>query len=139
MKTEKLHISFDGFFDFKLLGISCSEKDYRLCWALNQTLGIDMVRLSNEGMPSREHLLEFPFFEYNDEENGRIFRLLSNRFETKILMKELKNIDYLFLIQGEDINLQEITELIGGIEFVFLATEIEIDKLKEKDLLYLDE
>jgi|SRR5687767_15513790 len=139
MKTEKLHISFDGFFDFKLLGISCSEKDYRLCWALNQTLGIDMVRLSNEGMPSREHLLEFPFFEYNDEENGRVFRLLSNRFETKILMKELKNIDYLFLIQGEDINLQEITELIGGIKFVFLATEIEIDKLKEKDLLYLDE
>jgi len=139
MKTEKLHISFDGFFDFKLLGISCSEKDYRLCWALNQILGIDMVRLSNEGMPSREHLLEFPFFEYNDEENGRIYRLLTNRFETKILMKELKNIDYLFLIQGEDINLQEITELIGGIEFVFLATEIEIDKLKEKDLLYLDE
>lgn len=139
MKTEKLHISFDGFFDFNLLGISCSEKDYRLCWALNQILGIDMVRLSNEGMPSREHLLEFPFFEYNDEENGRVYRLLSNRFETKILMKELKNIDYLFLIQGEDINLQEITELIGGIEFVFLATEIEIDKLKEKDLLYLDE
>jgi hypothetical protein len=139
MKTEKLHISFDDFFDFKLLGISCAEKDYRLCWALNQSLGIDMVRLSNEGMPSREHLLEFPFFEYNDEEKGQVYRLLSNRFETKILMKELKNIDYLFLMQGEDINLQEITELIGGIEFVFLATEIEIDKLKEKDLLYLDE
>ena len=139
MKTEKLHISFDDFFDFKLLGISCAEKDYRLCWALNQHLGIDMVRLSNEGMPSREHLVDFPFFEFNDEEQGRIYRLLSNRFETRILMKELKNIDYLFLIQGEDINLQEITELIGGIEFVFLATEIEIDKLKEKDLLYLDE
>jgi hypothetical protein len=139
MKTEKLHISFEGFFDFKLLGISCAEKDYRLCWALNQTLSIDMVRLSNQGMPYREHLDGFPFFEYNDEENGRIYRLLSNRFEAKILMKELKNIDYLFLIQGEDVNLQQITELIGGIEFVFLATEIEIDKLKEKDLLYLDE
>ncbi len=139
MKTEKLHISFDSFFDFQLIGISCPEKDYRLCWAINQALNIDMVRLSNEGVPYREHVIDFPFFEYNDEENGRIYRLLSNRFETKVLMKELKNIDYLFLLQGEDINLQDITDRIGGIEFVFLASEIEIDKLKEKDLLFLDE
>jgi len=139
MKTEKLHISFDGFFDFQLIGISCTEKDYRLCWAINQVLGIDMVRLSNEGLPSREHLLDFPFFEFFDEETGITYRLLSNRFESKILMKELKNIDYLFLLQGEDVNLQNITDLVGSIEFVFLASEIEIDKLKEKDLLFLDE
>lgn len=139
MKTEKLHISFDNFFDFQLIGISCSEKDYRLCWAINQALGIDMVRISNEGMPSREHLIDFPFFEFMDEETGRTYRLLSNRFESKVLMKELKNIDYLFLLQGEDVNLQHIIDLVGGIEFVFLASEIEIDKLKEKDLLFLDE
>lgn len=139
MKTEKLHISFDNFFDFQLIGISCSEKDYRLCWAINQALGIDMVRISNEGMPSREHLIDFPFFEFMEEETGRTYRLLSNRFESKVLMKELKNIDYLFLLQGEDVNLQYIIDLVGGIEFVFLASEIEIDKLKEKDLLFLDE
>jgi hypothetical protein len=54
-------------------------------------------------------------------------------------MKELKTIDYLFLIQGEDVNLQDIMLKLGKIEFVFLATEIEIENLKDKDLLYLDE
>ncbi len=139
MKTEKLHISFDDFFDFKLIGISCSEKDYRLCWAINQTMGLDLVRMSNEGIASRSHLLDFPFFEYVDDEKGSVYRLLANRFENKTLMKELKTIDYLFLMQGEDANLHEITTKLGSIEFVFLATEIDISKLKEKDLLYLDE
>ena len=140
MKTEKLHISLDDdIFDFKLIGISCAEKDYRLCWAINQALNTDLVRVSNEGVASRSHLQDFPFFEYTDEENGGVYRLLVNRFENRILMKELKTIDYLFLIQGEDSNLQEISEKLGSIEFVFMVLEIEIDKLKEKDLLYLDE
>jgi hypothetical protein len=139
LKTEKLHISFDDIFDFKLIGISCAEKDYRLCWAINQALNIDLVRMSNDGIASRTHLVDFPFFEFSDEETGRIFRLLANRFENKILMKELKTIDYLFLIQGEDANLHNITTRLGNIEFVFLSQEISIDHLKEKDLLYLDE
>lgn len=139
MKTEKLHISFDNIFDFKLIGISCAEKDYRLCWAINQAIHIDLVRMSNEGIASRTHLVDFPFFEYVDEENGCVYRLLANRFENKTLMKELKTIDYLFLIQGEDANLQDIIVKLGAVEFIFMATEIEIEHLKDIDLLYLDE
>lgn len=139
MKTEKLHILLDNFSDFKLVGISCNEKDYRLCWAINQSLDIDLIRLSNEGIDSRAHLAGFPFFEYVDEENSHVYRLLTNRFESKILMKELKTIDFLFLLQGEDFNLPEIILKLGSIEFVFMATEIELGKLKEKDLLYIDE
>lgn len=139
MKTEKLHIPYEDIFDFKLVGISCAEKDYRLCWAINQALGIDLVRMSNEGIASRSHLLEFPFYEFESEETAINYRLLANRFENNVLMKELKTIDYLFLIQGEDVNLQDIMLKLGKIEFVFLATEIEIENLKDKDLLYLDE
>ena len=139
MKTEKLHIPYEDIFDFKLVGISCAEKDYRLCWAINQSLGIDLVRMSNEGIASRSHLLEFPFYEFESEETAINYRLLANRFENNVLMKELKTIDYLFLIQGEDVNLQDIMLKLGKIEFVFLATEIEIENLKDKDLLYLDE
>jgi|688.fasta_scaffold244430_2 hypothetical protein len=139
MKTEKLQIPYEDIFDFKLVGISCAEKDYRLCWAINQSLGIDLVRMSNEGIASRSHLLEFPFYEFESEETAINYRLLANRFENNVLMKELKTIDYLFLIQGEDVNLQDIMLKLGKIEFVFLATEIEIENLKDKDLLYLDE
>lgn len=139
MKTEKLQIPYEDIFDFKLVGISCAEKDYRLCWAINQSLGIDLVRMSNEGIASRSHLLKFPFYEFESEETAINYRLLANRFENNVLMKELKTIDYLFLIQGEDVNLQDIMLKLGKIEFVFLATEIEIENLKDKDLLYLDE
>jgi len=139
MKTEKLHISFDSFFDFKLIGISCSEKDYRLCWAINQKLGIDMSRVMETNLESRQHIADFPFYEFIDEENGRIFRLLANKFDNKILMNELKTIDYLFLIQGEDANLPSVIEKISAMEIVFWVNELDFDELKDKDLLYLDE
>lgn len=139
MKIEKLHISSEEFFDFNLVGISCAEKDYRLCWALNQELGVDMVRTSNEGIPSREHLVNYPFFEYINEEKGEIYQLIANRFDNNILMKELKSIDYLFILTGIENQLGDIISKIGSIDFVILATEIDVAKLKERDLLILDE
>jgi|SRR5688572_18489117 len=139
MKIERVHLQLDNSFASKLIGISCAEKDYRLCWALNHQLGLDMERKSNEGIPSRIHLADYPFFEYINENNGQVYRLLANRFESKVLLSELKTIDFLFLLQGEDINLQDITTKITNIDFVFHATEIELNKLKERDILYLDE
>ena len=36
-------------YDFKLLGICCHEKDYRLCWAVNSTLDLNLSK-SNKGI-----------------------------------------------------------------------------------------
>lgn len=138
MKKEKLHISFDEVFDYKLIGVSCHEKDYRLCWAINQSLGIDLSRVDNLGVEGRNHIEGFPFFEYHDKGKGIIFRLLANRFEGKVLMKELKTIDFLFLLKGLDDTVDEIDDKLSAIDMVIFASEIEVENLKEKDLLYLD-
>jgi hypothetical protein len=31
-------------YDFSLLGICCHEKDYRLCWAVNSTLDLNLTK-----------------------------------------------------------------------------------------------
>lgn len=139
MKTEKLHISFDDIFDYRLVGISSQERDYRLCWAINQLLHIDMVRVPDHLMESRAHIAGFPFFECIQEETGDVYRLLSNRFEQKILMKELKTIDYFLLIQTQQDFIADVIHRLTTLEFVIWASEIDVNQLKEKDLLYLDE
>ena len=38
----------DYEFDFNLLGICCHEKDYRLCWAVNSTLNLNLSKSSED-------------------------------------------------------------------------------------------
>ena len=42
MNKFKLDIDYD--YDFVLIGISCHETDYRICWAINNELGFDFKR-----------------------------------------------------------------------------------------------
>ena len=42
MKKSKLIIEYD--FDFELLGILSSARDYKLAWEINQVLGIQLVK-----------------------------------------------------------------------------------------------
>ena len=35
-------------FDFNLLGICCHEKDYRLCWAVNSTLRLNLSKTKDD-------------------------------------------------------------------------------------------
>ena len=34
----------DFEYTFQLIGISCHEKDYRLCWAINQKLALNLKK-----------------------------------------------------------------------------------------------
>lgn len=38
----------DFEFEFQLIGISCHEKDYRICWALNQALGVELTKTETD-------------------------------------------------------------------------------------------
>jgi len=54
-----LKIEYD--FDFVLIGISSHEKDYRICWALNNVLGLDLTKKNSLEIKSKnkQHLLFF--------------------------------------------------------------------------------
>ena len=44
----KYHLEEEYEYDFELFGISTHEKDYRLCWAINNSLKISLERTSED-------------------------------------------------------------------------------------------
>jgi hypothetical protein len=131
--TEKEH------YPFRLAGISSAENDYRLCWSLNQTLGIKLVKISNLEIYHKrlDGQQEFSQFEYFDEESMLQYRLISNRSLNGYLLEEMTNLDYLLQITG-DLNegwMESLIQKINGMEGIILAFPLDPGKLKSRKKL----
>jgi len=126
-------------YDFTLIGISCHEKDYRICWGLNKQLQINLskddkdleVLLKNNTWHSRHSLYNF-FHPDNDNE----FHLLGNRSSIGHLIPEQAHADYLLMItENEPIDMQHTLQKIREIPFVLTAFQINVMQLKSKENL----
>lgn len=129
-------------FDFKLLGISSHVKNYRLCWTVNKSLGLDLIkldeeiiiRLKNEGDP-----ISFSVYYYMDDESEVEFELICNRHEDGYLIPELKKADY-FLKVSEyyDLGVDTLIHILRKANLINMAFEIDVDSLRSKqNLLHL--
>ena len=136
-KIHKLDEKED--YPFRLAGISSAENDYRLCWSLNQELGLNLVKTGNlEVFHKRlDGKQAFSQFEYNDEETLLHYRLISNRSLNGFLLEEMTNLDYLLQISG-DMDTGEFDQLIekmNGMEGIILAFPIDPLTLKSRKKL----
>ena len=78
-----------------LIGISCHENDYRLCWALNRELGIDLVRRASDiTEPGPEKMASYSAFDHTDQEHEARWTLVHNRSADGILLKDHTLSDY---------------------------------------------
>ncbi len=103
MTIRRHKLEYKEKFDFLLFGLSSHENDYRLVWKINQDFSLNFERGENHRIISKktgqEH--EFALYSYDDEDTFYMYYLLSNKSEQAVLLEELKNIDYLIMIQGE--------------------------------------
>ena len=51
---------------FTLIGISCHQKDYRLCWELNKILELELQK--EEDIPGPNEEISFSRYYYNNED-----------------------------------------------------------------------
>lgn len=139
MKT-RLHIDYD--YEFCLIGIVCSEQDYRLCWALNSALNLHLAKTEEHEAEFSKHSL----FSYAKEELFREYFLLANKGESfpqggeyYQLIEEHKHLDYFLIIKGslEEEEKKHITELIKKQDIVSAAYLIDVISLKGKQNLIL--
>jgi len=110
---------------FTLSGISCHLQDYRLSFLLNQNLHAGFKKLDD--FPGA-----FSLYYYTDEECRNSFYLLSNRSEGMILFPELKQTDFIMLVDGpfKKARLDRMLKTIRAIPNVLTAFEIQVGSLK---------
>lgn len=137
MKKLTLNIEEDFELDFDLIGISCHEKDFRLCYEFNKCLEIDLYRIKDLEIVVKNSKGNYSLFEYNDEENRINYYLISNRSEKGTLIPEHKSIDFLLQLKGVtgDGFVEELITKICSISSVLTAYKIEVDSLKSKQNL----
>lgn len=155
-----LKIEYD--YDFVLIGISSHEKDYRICWALNKILELDLTK--NESLEIKTKKQDTPsffsLFSFENTEEFLEYFVISNLSENKlsaakdttlfakgdkdshsteigILIPEQKQMNYFFVIKGEVAKKErnEIIRKIKKLDFIQTAVHIDVNELKSKNNL----
>ncbi|MFN5317602.1 MAG: IPExxxVDY family protein [Bacteroidia bacterium] len=157
---KKLAFKDYADFDFKLIGISCQEPDFKLCWYLNNHLNLNLERTDDLTIPMEQDdkLAHYSVFEYKEsvrsldgvqanwlppylseaEEEGTLYQLLSNRNEWGNLIPEQPTIDFFLLLRGsneDEVHQKKKLQLIRQIKVVNAAFLMDINKLKSRDNL----
>jgi hypothetical protein len=87
---------------YTLTGISCHFRDYRLSFLLNENLGFGLVRLDELPYlaPGAKEPSHFSLYRWRHEEQYNTYFLLANRSEESMLIPQVKQADFLLLIEG---------------------------------------
>ncbi len=137
MKKHLLEIEYD--FDFVLIGISSHEKDYRICWALNNKLGLELIKTDALEIKDKkqDEPSSFSLFVCERPDEFMEYLIIANRSEKGMLIPEQKQMDYFFVIKGEieEEKIQEFINKIKEINFVLTTVRIDPSVLKSKQNL----
>ena len=157
MGKHTLEIQYD--YDFVLIGISSHEKDYRICWALNNKFGIELIKVNSLEIKGKKQETPsfFSLFTYDHPDSFIEYTVVANLSESKtgsikentlfgskakpqsyseneFLIPEHKQMNYFFVIKGEldDASVQQMIKQIKEIDMVLTAIPIDASQLKSK-------
>lgn len=139
MGKHTLEIEYD--YDFVLIGISSHEKDYRICWALNNQLGLNLIK--TDALEIKDKKQDdpsfFSLFSFELPDEFMEYFIIANRSEKGLLIPEQKQVDYFFIIRGEIENdkVMDMIRLIKESSLVQTAFRVDVNALKSKQNLIL--
>ena len=126
-------------YDFLLIGISCHEKDYRISWALNQNLSLQLVKEKEDlevFINKTNELSLHSIYTYKNAETHNEFILINNRSSAGFLIPEKQVADYLLIVKENfDFSSELFLKKIKNINFVLTAFKIPVEQLKSKENL----
>ena len=155
MKRQLLTIEYD--YNFLLMGLCCVSKDYRLCYEINNKMGLSLKKVDDIVLGASKRtkgdeldlLLEedmgdikrYSVYIYKHPNTGLIYNVVSNKCKGNLLIPEKKECDFFLMISGEahEKEKKEAFNKIKSISIVLTAFEIDPHQLKSKDHLILND
>ena len=134
---SKFLLTLDEDYDFTLVGISCHSKDYRLCWEINKSLNIDLIRSQDLEIQKKGASNLHSFYEFIDDDNYLEYYLISNRGNNGFLIPEQKTVDFFLMAKGNisDRHTKDTISKINALSLVLTSFSIDPDQLKSKQNL----
>jgi hypothetical protein len=129
-----LDVSYD--YQFLLLGIICNSRDYRLGWFLNNYLDMSLERQEDLEATHKKKHSQHAYLSFNDDENRISYHLIQNKTSQGIYIPETRDADFLLKIEDEGALLvSELIKKLRAVPLIQAVFEIEVDELKNKELL----
>jgi hypothetical protein len=115
-----------------LVGISSHVNDYRLCWALNRSLGINLVRRKEDIQePGPLATSCFAAFDHLDDGSSARWTLVNNHGDDAILVKEQRQADFFLIVdQHAPISPADLLQQVRQSEFVLTAYPLDYKDLR---------
>lgn len=155
MKRQLLTVEYD--FNFLLIGICCVAKDYRLCYELNNALGLSLKKMDDItlGAPikaktkeidllsteSSSEEVRYSVYIYKHPNTGLVYNVVANKSLGNLLIPEKKECDFFLMITGEAHTKEkgEALNRVKSIPMILTAFDIDPNQLKSKDHLILND
>jgi len=139
-KIKRVQLKLNPINEFMILGLVSAEPDYKLSLSINRKMNISLRNASPvkvNDKPGEE--LVFSRFSDNRMTPGAVFNLVSNRTDKKFLLKNLKNIDYIFQVYDpeNEHNQDNIAKKLREIESINAVFKIDLNTFKDKNLHFL--
>ena len=132
-------LEIEDEYDFEIIGVSSHEKDYRLAWSLNKTLGWRLVRIEDAVVEGKRSTTHHARFRWTHPVDQTVFTLIDNKTPEGTFMPDLMQFDYLLKIElPSESSMKKLQSGLRKTDFVLAFQRQEVDKLKYKDNL-LDE
>jgi hypothetical protein len=115
-----------------LVGISSHIKDFQLSYHLNHKLELEFAK--------KDDFKGCSFYLSNDEDHYNTYYLLGNRGQDAVLLPELKQTDFLLLVEGpfKKPQKEQLLEKIRSIKNVLTAFEVRFETIKNYELMLND-
>ena len=134
-KIKKYQLELEEGFDFDIIGVSSHHNDYRLAWSINSEMELALelstepyiVSTNKKGVYSR---VEFPMYEFHDEENHLDFYLIKNKSNGKFLISERQSIDYfMFICERGMVDMDQFAMKLRNVSSVLAVFQFEPEEL----------
>ena len=115
-----------------LYSISSSESDIRICYIINQVVGINLSLTEDIIVRVKSSQQAFKNYYYESEHGTEKYYLIINRNNYNYLIPELKKVDYLFLCVSETIitNLELFIKQIKAYPEISAVLKIDPAEIK---------
>ncbi|QEM13423.1 IPExxxVDY family protein [Mucilaginibacter rubeus] len=132
-------LKFEIDFDFVLIAITTSLKDYRVCFLINKYLNFNFVKnddLEVDIYPGADPVL-FSLYRYSWETTETDFFFIGNKGSDGYLVPEIKSADYFLMIRNyiDDNELDTIISSLNKIPEIVAAVKIDPKKIKSRENL----
>jgi hypothetical protein len=137
LATKKNIIEIEPDYDFGLIAITAIVAEYIICIYLDTHFNLSLVKQESLFLKKNKQQIEFLLFALNCDIRQSEFCLVNNKSEGNYFLNEMRQTDYLLRFRGDWAfdNQHKIIDFIKTIEGVQVATKVNIESIKQKEML----